>query len=80
MITQIKFERLGGNTRLPITQIVGNDLWQVVRVIETEAMKEGINPALLNFRWDPAGDGKNYLFRHATNSVIGVFTVINVGS
>jgi hypothetical protein len=80
MITQIKFERLGGNTKLPIVQIVGNDLWQVVRVIETEAMKEGINPALLNFRWDPVGDGKNYLIRHATNSVIGVFTIINVGS
>jgi hypothetical protein len=80
MITQIRFERLGSNTKLPIIQIVGNDLWQVVRVIETEATKEGINPAMLNFRWDPAGDGKNYLIRHATNSVIGVFTIMNVGS
>lgn len=78
-ITQIRFERLGSETKLPVIQIYGNDLFQVVRVIETEATKLGINPAMLNFRWDPAGDGKNYLIRHATNSVIGVFTITNVG-
>lgn len=79
MITQIRFERLGTNTKLPVIQIAGNDLWDVIRVIETEATKEGISPVLINFRWDPAGDGKNYLIRHATNSVIGVFTITNVG-
>ena len=78
VVTQIKFERLGIAKDLPVIQFYGNDVYTVVRIIETEATKQGINPALLNFRWDPEGDGRNYLIRHATNSLIGIFRIINV--
>jgi hypothetical protein len=79
MITKIKFERLGANTKIPTIQFYGDSIFDVVKVIETEATKEGINLGLIDYRWDPMGDGKNYLLRHASKSVIGVFTIENVG-
>lgn len=79
MITQIKFERLGLNTKKSPVVIIGNDMYEIVRVIENEVHKEGINPALLDFLWNPHGDGKNYLTRHGINSIVGAFTITNVG-
>lgn len=79
MITQIKFERLGLNTKKSPITVISNDMYELVRVIENEVEKEGINPAILDFRWNPQGDGKNYLVRHGINSIVGAFTITNVG-
>lgn len=80
MISQIKFDRLGLNTKKNPITVISNDLYELVRVIENEVDKEGINPALLDFVWNPQGDGKHYLTRHGINSIVGAFTITNVGS
>ena len=79
MISQIRFERLGLNAKKNSVIVLSNDLYELVRVIENEVEKEGINPALLDFRWNPQGDGKHYLVRHGINSIVGAFTITNVG-
>lgn len=78
MISKIKFERLGANTKKDPIVIMGNDLYEITKVIEIEAEKEGINPALLDFRWNANGDGKHYLVRAGMNSIIGAFTITDV--
>jgi hypothetical protein len=80
MITKIDFERVGLNTNKKPVVVISNDMYELVRVVENEVEKEGINPALLDFRWNPHGDGKNYLVRHGINSIVGAFTITNVGS
>lgn len=79
MISKISFERLGANTKKDPITIMGNDLYDIARIVEIEAEKEGIHPGLLDFRWNANGDGKHYLVRAGVNSIIGAFTVTNVG-
>lgn len=77
-ITQIQFERIGGETRIPILQIPTNDFFEVVRALEDELSKRGLIVGRIAFRWDPEGDGRSYAITEATRGVAAVFRIYNV--
>jgi hypothetical protein len=78
MITQIRFERIGTKTNLPIVQIASTDFNEVFRVIEHEVGKEGFLVHKLSYRWNVDGDDRCYVLSFPTNNVVAVFRMDNV--
>lgn len=78
MITQIRFERIGSVTNLPIVQVASTDLFEVFRVIEHEVAKQGFLPHKLSYRWNVDGDNRSYVLSFPANNIVAVFSMHNV--